>query len=171
MAMNLIELQVRALEIAVGEVGTRETSANRGPRIAQYQKAAGISPGQPWCMAFIVFCFDEAARLLGGTFPLPRTGKVARFWRRSKDLWKTGSPTVGAIYCHLVDPKDPESPGHCGIVVRLIQGGIVGVEGNSNDSGAREGDRVLMKTRGFGYINLGFVDVAREGPDDVPRVA
>lgn len=168
--MNLIELRTRALEIAIGELGVRETSPNRGPRIERYQRAAGLTPGQPWCVAFLVFCFDEAARTLGGDSPLPRTGKVARFWRKCPDVWKGGRPSVGAIYCRLTTPSDPESPGHCGIVIRETEMGFAGVEGNTNDMGSRDGEGVMVRQRSLTYVNLGFVDVGREGPPDVARV-
>lgn len=170
--MTLIELRARTLDIAVGELGVRETAPNRGPRVERYQREVGIQPGDPWCMAFVAFCFAEAARTLGGESPLPRTGKVARFWRKCNQLWLSGFPSVGAIYCHLTDPRAPESPGHCGIVLRLTDdGSFFGVEGNSNPTGSREGDGVVMNRRHPRYVNLGFVDVAREGPKLEPLIA
>lgn len=164
--MSLIELRKRALEVAVGEIGVRETGINRGPRVASYQKAAGIFPGDPWCMAFVVFCYDEAARSLNMESPIPRTGRVSRFFRRCPPLWRGGRASVGAIYGHLRDPKRPEtSRGHCGIVYRLHEG-FSGIEGNTNDFGSK-GEGVASRYRTASYVNLGYVDIGREGPEEV----
>lgn len=165
---TLRELQDKALRIAVGEVGTTETAPNRGPRIERYLHAVGLPPGLPWCCAFVVFCYDQAARALGLEMPLPRTGKVARLWRKCKGHWKHDKPTPGAIYCHANDPADWDGPGHCGIVIRPEENGrIVGVEGNTDDGGSREGDSVQIKHRKPAYVNLGFVDVTRLPPPAV----
>lgn len=160
------DLQLKALDIAFGEVGTTETAPNRGPRIERYLQAVGLPPGLPWCCAFVVFCYHEAARVLGMESPLPRTGKVTRFYRKAKAVWRATEPTPGAIYCHATDPGDWDSPGHCGICIRPDdgKGRIVGVEGNSNDGGSREGDSVVVHYRKPAYVNLGYVDITRVAP-------
>lgn len=161
----LAELKDKALSLAFAELGTRETGPNRGPRVERYLASVGLDPGHPWCMAFVVFCFDSGAQLLKIDYPLPRTGKVTRFYRKAL-RWQSPEPTVGAIYCHATHPEDEESAGHTGIVLRIDreQGLIVGIEGNSNVHGSREGDGVVINYRPLTYVNLGYVDIARPPP-------
>lgn len=157
------DLQARALNVAIGEIGTTESGGNnRGPRIERYLRAVGLPPGQPWCAAFAVWCYGEAWRQLAmeGALMLPKSGKVTRLWRRTRPEWRTQKPAPGAIYCHATDPNDPESTGHCGIVWRPSENGLlVGIEGNTDDGGSREGDGVLVKHRNPSYVNLGYIDV------------
>jgi hypothetical protein len=61
-------LGLRALELARGEVGVRETAPNRGPRVEAYQRGcvrAGMRPGfavgLEWCAAFVSWCVYHAA--------------------------------------------------------------------------------------------------------------
>lgn len=163
---TLSELRDKALSLAFAEIGTREVGRNRGPRVERYLHTVGLVGGDPWCAAFVVFCFDAAAQLLAMRLPLPRTGKVTRLWRKSNEAWRTQEPAVGAVYCHATDPADENSTGHCGIVLRLDdgQGRIVGIEGNSNPQGSREGDGVVINYRPRAYVNLGYIDIARRPP-------
>ena len=48
----------------VHEIG----SSNTGPKVSAYLKAAGTSPGQPWCAAFVHWCLVKAG------FKFPNTG-------------------------------------------------------------------------------------------------
>lgn len=139
----------------------------------KYLATVGLGAGHPWCAAFVVWCFREATIRSGGglLLPLPRTGKCARLWAKATPLWKSGQPSVGAVYIHLEDPDDPESDGHCGIVTGFTDRTIMAVEGNTNAAGSRLGDRVRINARARDYCNVGFIDIGREGPVDSPPVA
>lgn len=173
--VNRIALREDALAIALSQVGVKEEGGrNRGPQVEKYLAAVGLPPGHHWCAAFIVYCYLEAWRrhFNGGSIPklpLRRTGKVIQLWRYADAGWKSNLPSVGAIYCHANNPKDPESSGHCGIVTKIEGEMILGVEGNTNTRGSPVGDRVRINRRPLGYVNLGFIDVGREGPAE-PRV-
>ena len=61
-------LLAEVLRVAAGEVGVMEVppGSNRGPRVDQFLSA--VDPGllgQPWCMAFIYWCFVQASQRSG----------------------------------------------------------------------------------------------------------
>ena len=53
--------------------------SNRGRRVEQYQRSVGIARGNAWCVAFVYWCFQVAARRQGVANPMEkecRTGGV-----------------------------------------------------------------------------------------------
>lgn len=158
------------LEIAADEVGVREKpdGSNRGPRVDQYLSAVSTGIlGQPWCCAFVFWCFKEAAAKLGIPNPFPKTGGVLNAWDRSQKL-RPASDIVTVAEAK----KDPSlvrpgavffldhggGNGHTGIVVANINGSLVTIEGNTFDDGNREGNGVFRRTaRKISQINVGFI--------------
>lgn len=70
---ELAQLQARTMDAARRDLaaGVREEPAmgdNRGRRVDQYARDAGMSPGGEWCGYFSSFQYSEAARSTGGTF-------------------------------------------------------------------------------------------------------
>ena len=172
--MSLIAIRNTALVIAQGEEGTREVGGNNmGPGPTKYLAAVNLPPGHPWCCAGVVWCYREATIRSGGglAMPLPRTGKCVRLWRRCPALWKSNQPTIGAIYIHLDDLDDPDSPGHCGIVTSFTNRSLLGIEFNTNALGSHNGDRVRTNLRKLPYVNAGYIDIGREGPLESIHVA
>lgn len=165
------QIRDKALEIALTQQGVceRKGTPNSGPEIDEYLRAVNSPPGAHWCAAFVVWCYAQAAQQLGSIrhMPLRRTAGVSRLWHTAPMLWRSQQPTKGAIFCHLKNPKDLRSPGHCGLVVRLHveEGWIETIEGNTNAQGSRVGDRVRVNQRELSYVNLGYLDVGREGPE------
>lgn len=157
-------LRDRALAIALTQEGVRETAPNSGPQVDRYLHAVGLPPGHPWCAAFVVWCYSEAARSLDiRELPIKRTGKVVRLWSTASARFAGSRPVVGAIYCHATTPGDPDSPGHCGIVTEVLPDGwILGIEGNTNRKGSRAGDCVWLNRRAPSYVNLGYLDLGNE---------
>jgi hypothetical protein len=47
---------------AVSEIGVMESppGSNRGPRVDVYTGLSGDDPGQPWCAAFVSYCWAQA---------------------------------------------------------------------------------------------------------------
>ena len=80
----------KVLEIATGEIGVCEDppGSNKGKRIGEYQRAVGIDSGEPWCVAFVFFCFANAARVLKIKNPMEeadcKTGSVLDLWNRAR---------------------------------------------------------------------------------------
>jgi hypothetical protein len=168
----------RALEIARGEIGTREEppGSNRGPRVDQYLRRVGLDPKAgsfPWCAAFVYWCFDESARALGRTNPLVKTAGVLDHWTRATDA---GVAHVSAAKAHqveslvrpgqifVIDTGSPGGGGHTGLVEEVALGKLVTIEGNTNEGGAREGIGVFRRTgRRIRDVNLGFLDYGAPG--------
>lgn len=158
------------LAVAADEVGVREVpdGSNRGPRVDLYlgSVSQGLL-GQPWCCAFVYWCFREASAGLGIANPFPKTGGVLNAWERSR---KTRS--AADIVTVAEARKDPSlvrpgavffldhggGTGHTGIVVANINGSLVTIEGNTFDDGNREGNGVFRRSaRRISQINLGFI--------------
>jgi hypothetical protein len=166
--MSRIALRDRAREVARVEIGVREHGRNAGPRVEQYLRAVGLPAGNPWCMAFVVWAYDQAALELDLLNPLPRTARVSTMARLSQSHWRSALPSLGAIYLHLHDPSDPKSLGHTGIVDEILLGRFRAIEGNTDGRGSRTGGQVLEQTRPLGYATV-FLDIGREGPSELPR--
>lgn len=167
--MSLPQLRDAARRIALGEIGTHEVGGNnRGPRVEEYLAAAGLPPGQPWCVAFVIWCYQRAASGLLVRSPLPRIGHAGHFFRAiaaSHGAWVSDVPTVGAIACHQKDPSDPNSEGHASIIDEIEDVTLIDVSGNTNAQGSRAGNLVGPNRRPRTYWNLGFIDVGRFGPE------
>jgi hypothetical protein len=155
-------LAARALQFATGELGVRETSRNRGPRVDEFvREGGGLDPAgrYPWCVAFAVYCYRRAAVELG-LEPIARTASVGKMLTRFND-YLTRDPVHGAIALHLADPNDLWSPGHAGLVMVSGLEYVETIDGNTDADGGREGDEVAPKRRPKSYWNAGFVDFGR----------
>ena len=168
------ELLRRVIDVAAGEeqqhIREVPLGSNRGPRVDQYLRAAGIDPNTgsyPWCASFIVWCFDNAARGLGVTSPVPRTAGVHDMWqkagragfRRIAYEAAIGDPSqVQPGHVFFIDTG--EGHGHTGLVVGRSGNDFRTIEGNTNELGGREGIGVFARTRPVRQATLGFVEFA-----------
>ena len=147
-------LRAQVLKVAAEEVGVREVplGSNRGPRVDEYLNAVGPGLlGQPWCMAFVYSCFDEAAAALGVPNPAPRTASVLRCWQLAQSQLGAdvvpaekakGDPSLvlpGMVF--FIDTGGGH--GHAGFVADVIGGTLVTIEGNTSEAGLRGRDRRL----------------------------
>ncbi|MGA7215722.1 MAG: peptidoglycan-binding protein [Terrimicrobiaceae bacterium] len=158
------------LDFAADEIGVLEQppGSNKGPRVEQYQKSVGIDRGDFWCVAFVYFCFEQAAKKLGVVNPMKpkfRTGGVLELWVRARGA---GIPTL--THDDALDDPSKVEPGmifilatgggfgHAGLVESAQGGKLVTIEGNTNDSGSRNGIGVYRRSgRSISSINRGFV--------------
>jgi hypothetical protein len=166
------ELLAKVLEVAAGEIGVREKppGSNRGDRVEEYQASVGIDPGEPWCVAFIFFCFVKAAKDLAVDNRMAKrrckTGCVLDLWDRAR---ANGVTTV--VHDSALDDPSKVAPGmifiistgsghgHAGLVVSVTGNRLETFEGNTNDGGSREGIGVFRRTgRTIDSINRGFID-------------
>jgi hypothetical protein len=162
------------LKVASGEVGVLEDppGSNRGPRVDEYLRAAGLDPADgsfPWCAAFVFWCAAQATRTPGlGSNPVVRTAGVLTHWRlagqagirRIVSADATADPArlhPGMIF--IMDFGG--GAGHTGLVEAVDGGRIVTIEGNTNDGGSRDGIGVFRRARKILSINRGFIDYAR----------
>lgn len=146
-----------ALQIARTEIGQSEQpkGSNWGDAVKKYLASVGIGFPAPWCMAFVYWSVDKAAKELGQQNPLARTGGVMPQWNASKKLRVT-TPRKGDLFVMSFG----KGLGHIGFVDSVQGDRIQTVEGNSNDEGSREGFEVCRKPGGrlisscIGFIRI-----------------
>lgn len=129
--------RLQLVKLAKNEIGVREaTGHNDGPRVEEYLATVGLKKGQPWCAAFISWVYVKAG------FRKPLSGWSPSFFPASR-LTKTLLPGhVLGIYM----PK-AKRIAHVGLIEKLDGDWCLSIEGNTNLSGAIEGDGVYRKRR------------------------
>jgi hypothetical protein len=136
----------KAIEVAITQLGKEEVprGSNWGPSVQAYLKSVGITFPASWCMAFVYWTFNEAAKQLGVTNPLVKTGGVLNHWNSaSKAVKVVANPQAGDIF--IMDFGT--GLGHTGIVERVEGDELHTIEGNTNDTGSREGYEVCGRIR------------------------
>lgn len=80
------KLRDKALATALTQDGVREKplGSNKGKEVEAYLKSTGLGGGYFWCMAFVYWCFREAAA--GGDNPFPKTASCIDAWNKAKDF-------------------------------------------------------------------------------------
>lgn len=134
-----------ALRVAQSQLGVEEfpKGSNAGASVEKYLRSVGLGKGYSWCMAFVYYCYKNAAQSLNVENPLYKTGGVLSEWNHRPHN-QTKTPQVGAIF--IMDFGGGK--GHTGIVEEVLPGGkIKTIEGNTNDDGSREGYEVARRTR------------------------
>lgn len=148
-------------DVAAEQIGVHETSPNQGPGIEKYWAATtypdGMQDRQPWCSAFASWCVQEADRRSEQLrFPIPpRWPAVAQWLDWARD------PAVGALVFKPFDSLHFPSKGdiviylprvsHVGIVESFDGRQVTTIEGNTNDTGGRDGVAVLRKERALAF--------------------
>ncbi|GAC1651520.1 MAG: hypothetical protein NVS9B15_11780 [Acidobacteriaceae bacterium] len=163
-------LLAAAVAKAVSQLGVVEQplNSNRGPQVDQYLRRVGLDPtGEhySWCVAFVYWCFDEAAASLQRPNPLPRTAGVLDEWNRAAHITtatridaghaqnQPGVVLPGAMF--IMDHGG--GLGHTGIVESIAAGTLTTIEGNTNPGGSREGYGVFRRSRAFDEVNTGYI--------------
>lgn len=140
---NKMTLQQRALEVAKTQLGAAEKplGSNWGKPVQDYLKSVGINFPASWCMAFVYWCFEQAK---DDTNPLIKTGGVLAHWNKADKKYRVvGEPQAGDIFIMNYG----RGLGHTGIVEKADKTFVYTIEGNTNDSGSREGIEVCHKQR------------------------
>jgi hypothetical protein len=156
-------LLTEVLKIALNETGVCEEppGSNRGFRVEQYLNSVRMNPGNPWCAAFVYFCFELASVRLNRANPLVRTAGCLQHWRNTKGLKITAKEAIttplllvpGAIF--IIDRG--RGKGHTGIVTGVSSGLIHTIEGNTDPDHSAEGGGVWALERRIESVNLGFI--------------
>lgn len=150
-----MKLSTKALEIAITQIGQDEKphGSNWGLPVKNYLSSVGINFPASWCMAFIFWCFSEASKNLKIPNSALKTGGVLKAWNDAPAALKTKVPAVGSVF--ILDFG--KGLGHTGIVEKFDATFIYTIEGNTNDTGSREGIEVCRRKRLRssikGYIN------------------
>lgn len=140
------QLSDRALERAAGQVGQKENplKSNWGHPVQDYLASVGIYFAASWCMAFMYWCFKDAAGQLGIKNPMARTGGCLAQLSQSEKYKVTDDPQPGDVF--IMDLG--HGLGHTGIIESIDPDGTLHtIEGNTNDDGSREGIAVERRAR------------------------
>jgi hypothetical protein len=158
------------IDIAASQIGVVEQprGSNRGPEVDVYIRTTGLNPAAdsfPWCVCFLYWVFEQAAKVKGEENPLPKTAGVIALWnlgrhteaqvvRKSEANAQTVKP--GMIF-HL---DLGGGKGHAGLVIEVRGDHIITIEGNTNPGGSSDGFGVFRRdarpiTTG---VLLGYLD-------------
>lgn len=155
----------KAAEQEAKQVREVPVNSNRGPEVEEYLERAGVEPGNPWCCAFVYWCFDEAAASSGRENPMVQTAGCLDHWNRAVShggrLISAGNAVAnpGLVAPGMVFIMDHGSgKGHTGLVEKVEGGLLTTIEGNTDGSKTREGGGVYRLVRKIGEINKGFID-------------
>ncbi len=134
-------MQLKALDVAKTQLGAVENpiGSNWGHPVKDYLASVGLNFPASWCMAFVYWCYNQSCT----PNPLVRTGGVLRAWNEADPKHKFKDPKVGDIF--IMDFG--KGLGHCGIVEKIDENFVYTIDGNTNDSGSREGIEVTRKQR------------------------
>jgi hypothetical protein len=128
----------------LSQVGIREaTGRNDGAEIETYLHSVGGRVGQPWCAAFVYWCFRQNA------VKAPRSPYSPDFFRRNI-IYTRGAPisklpSSGDVFGIYFPGKGRIA--HVGFIDKWGEKWVETVEGNTNAAGSREGDGVYKKKR------------------------
>lgn len=158
---------MKHIEIAISQLGKEEVprGSNWGEDVQKYLKSVGITFPASWCMAFVYWCVEEAklrVKMSGGAGqrnPLVKTGGVMKQWNEvemqfGQPKCKSTKPKPGDVF--IMDFG--KGLGHTGFVEKVEGDMIHTIEGNTNDTGSREGYEVCRRVRPIksmkGFISL-----------------
>jgi hypothetical protein len=143
-------------------VPAHEVGNNSGAVVNKFQRSVGISDGQPWCMAFIYYIFEEFSKKLGITNPVYKTGSTLDEWEKTKGKKITAEQAKSNF--SLVKPGQimiakREGGGHAGIVTSVDYNGkkYTTIEGNVGIGGGKQGvgsyNRSILVEGLIGFID------------------
>ncbi|MDQ3021294.1 MAG: CHAP domain-containing protein [Bacteroidota bacterium] len=159
---NVLLKEVVKVAASQKNVMEKPLGSNSGPEVNKYLASVGLPPGLFWCMAFVHWCFENAAISLARNNPAVKTGGCIDHWNRTKGKRILSADAVNKTT--LVKPgqifiiSHGGGAGHTGIVEKVEGGFIHTIEGNSNPSGSRNGIGVFSLQRKIGKINRGFIE-------------
>ncbi len=132
---------------------------NCGPWVRLYMKGRE-GDAFPWCAGFVSFVLETACKQLGRNLPIDTSFScdLLATSARSKRRFIPGGTNAnvqqlgpGAIF--LVRRTDSDWT-HTGIVTDFGPGVFLTVEGNTNDTGSREGYEVCQRVRAFKDVDF-----------------
>lgn len=145
---------IKHIEIAMSQLGVQEKpkGSNWGEPVQSYLKSVGITFPASWCMAFVYWCFKEA---YGKENKLFKTGGVLKQWQSVDAKYKFKTPMPGDIFIQ----DHGKGLGHTGFVEKVQGDQIFTIEGNTNDTGSREGYEVCRRFRKISSC-IGFIRIS-----------
>lgn len=143
----------KIIEVAITQIGKQEIpkGSNWGVDVQKYLASVGINFPASWCMSFVFWCANAA---YGTSNVLLKTGGVLNQWNKIPSQYKFTTPEPGDIFIQ----DHGHGLGHTGIIERIENGILHTIEGNTNDTGSREGYEVCRKERDASHC-VGFIRI------------
>lgn len=153
---NRIETtRIRVKKVYDSQLGVREaTGRNDGSQVEAYLAYTGLGKGYAWCAAFVCWVLGQAE------VDNPKTAWAASLFPHDKLVWPRGRvPTTAFRTTNNGQPVTKtgcvfglyfpslKRIAHCGFIDEWGEKEVITVEGNTNDTGNREGDGVYRKRR------------------------
>lgn len=130
------------VDVARGELGVRETSANWSPRIKQYLNAVGINRPAYWCAAFVAWCLDQCGIYHSISAWSPTAARKNVIYRRNARRNQTPrAGDVGTLYYSNLGRV-----GHA-FIIEHWGNKVITIEGNGSEAGSRNGVAVVRRVR------------------------
>lgn len=138
-----------ALTIALKNNGIEEMprGSNGGPDVDVYLRSVGLGTGYAWCMAFVFYCVNKAAKQCNATNPLVKTGGVIEQWNRCTLRHLTNRDAAVLKPGDIFIMEFGGGTGHTGFVLKVEGQVVYTIEGNTNEDGSREGYEVAKRVR------------------------
>jgi peptidoglycan hydrolase-like protein with peptidoglycan-binding domain len=143
------------IDIAASQIGVLEEprGSNRGPEVDIYIRTTGLDPAAdsyPWCVCFLYWVFDQAAKVKGIPNPLPKTAGVISLWnlgrRTEAQVVRKSEATAQNVKPGMIFHLDlGNGKGHAGLVIGVAGDQIITIEGNTNLGGSRDGYGVFRR--------------------------
>ena len=133
----------KIIEIAVGELGVKESPANSNRQ--KYGKEYGVN-GTAWCCQFVwwVFLHAGAAALFYGGKKTAYCPTLMQYYKGKGQLVKKNFKPGDIIF---FDFNGNGQPDHVGIVERVVGNNVYTIEGNTSAKNDTNGGQVMRRTR------------------------
>lgn len=145
--LNSDDPLTRLVYVYRSQIGVKElTGNNDGLEVQMYLESVGLKKGQAWCAAYVYWCFQKAniEAIKSGWSPNWFKLKYVIYKKNISSLQQTPQQgDVGGLYYAKLGRY-----GHTFFIDYWSNGSFcITVEGNSNEDGSREGNKVVKKKR------------------------
>lgn len=141
------------IRVARGELGVTELPPGSN-RVKYWDDYGAGWQGQPWCVAFLWWCFQHAGESMA-FFGGGKTASCSTLFRwysaQGQTVAKTDIQPGDIVILNFSGTSDTQ---HCGLVVDTLKMGYIQtIEGNTSQSGSQSnGGQVCLKTRNLSQI-------------------
>jgi hypothetical protein len=143
------------IDIAASQIGVVEQprGSNRGPEVDVFIRTTGLNPAEdsfPWCVCFLYWVFEQAAKVKGTENPLPKTAGVIALWNLGRhteaQVVRKSEATAQTVEPGMIFHLDlGGGKGHAGLVIEVRGDRIITIEGNTNPGGSSDGFGVFRR--------------------------
>lgn len=152
------------LDIACKELGTKEQPTNRVKYNTWYYGKEVSGSQYPWCMAFVLWCYDQAGMPL--PFKTASCGAMLRWYKANQPECIVKEPVKGCLVIFDL-PNTASLTDHVGLFESMGGGYITTIDGNTSVQNDANGGYVNRRTRKKNWVHAyikprGLVEMTSE---------